>query len=64
MREVREKVGLADAKRMMEVYKDKFLCHFEYGDNHGDDVPTSMGTVLENSHEIWARVPTVRISNH
>lgn len=64
IREKRKQVALADAKWMMDCYKDHHLAHFEYGDNHGDDVPPGMGTVLENAREVWARVNATVINHH
>ena len=63
-RDKRREVALRDAQWMMDCYKDHFIAHFEYGDNHGDGVPTGMGTVLENGHEVWNRVSPVKINHH
>lgn len=60
---LREKAARADAEAMIEAYRDKFIAIFEYGDSHGDSVPTGMGTVLEHG-KIWDRLPHVVISHH
>jgi len=60
---LREKVSTSDAQAMVKRYPSHFIAHFEYGDSHGDSVPTGMGTVLEHGG-IWERLPHVTINHH